>query len=75
MCIDVNTNTCQSIFCERRCRRRRRKMTESVFGICGEKVGVVVQEGGEWVAYNMSDVEVYRGLGYLEAAWTLQGRA
>lgn len=46
----------------------------TVYGIDGGKVGVVVQEGNEWVAYNMSDMEVYRGTSANVAAWTLQGR-
>lgn len=35
------------------------------------KVGVVVREGCEWVAYDLSDFEVYRGSSYLMAVWTL----
>lgn len=48
---------------------------ETVFGLSGEKVGCVVREGNEWVAYTISDVEAYRGADYLLACWTLQGRA
>jgi len=46
---------------------------ETVYGIDGSKVGVVVKEGSEWVAYNLSDIEVYRGAGFSEACWTLNG--
>lgn len=48
--------------------------TENVYGINGEKVGVIVREGGEWVAYNLSDVEAYRGPSHNVACWTLQDR-
>jgi hypothetical protein len=49
--------------------------TETVFGEGDSKVGVVVREGQEWAAYNLSDIEVYRGTSYLLACWTLQDRA
>jgi hypothetical protein len=61
---------------ERRCVSRIKTMntTEAVFGINGEKVGVLVKEGAEWVAYNLSDIEVYRGNCANTACWTLQDR-
>lgn len=46
--------------------------SETVYGINGEKVGVVEEEGGEFVAYNLSDLEVYRGT-FLNACRSLQG--
>lgn len=48
--------------------------TETVYGINGDKVGTVVREGSDWVAYSLSDLEVYRGPCANLAAWTLQGR-
>lgn len=48
---------------------------ETVYGISGEKVGMLVREGADWVAYNMSDFEVYRGPSASIACWTLQDRA
>ena len=48
--------------------------TQTVYGLDGEKAGVLVREGAEWVTYNLSDVEVYRGQSALQACWTLQGR-
>lgn len=51
-------------------------MEEStVYGSNGEKVGTIVREGAEWVAYSLSDLEVYRGSSHNLAAWTLQGDA
>lgn len=44
---------------------------ETVYGVDGSKVGVTVREGSDWVAYNLSDVEVYRGNDGLLAAWVL----
>jgi hypothetical protein len=49
--------------------------SETVYGIDGAKVGVVVLEGTDWVAYSLSDLEVYRGPSANIACWTLQGRA
>lgn len=48
---------------------------ETVYGINGSKVGTLVREGAEWVAYSLSDLEVYRGPCANLACWTLQGRA
>ncbi len=48
---------------------------EAVYGIDGSKVGTLVQEGADWVAYSLSDIEVYRGPSANIACWTLQGRA
>lgn len=45
---------------------------KTVYDINGDKVGVVEHEGDEWVAYNLSDIEVYRGRGFLDACWKLQ---
>lgn len=44
---------------------------ETVYNIAGEKVGVVVKEGSEFVSYDISDFEVYRGPSANLAAWTL----
>lgn len=49
--------------------------TETIYGADGSKVGTVTFEGTEWVAYTMGDVEAYRGVSFLLACWTLQGRA
>jgi hypothetical protein len=48
---------------------------ETVYGIGGDVVGVLVKEGSEWVAYNLSDIEVYRGDSANQACWVLQDRA
>jgi hypothetical protein len=47
----------------------------TVYGFDGSKVGVVVKEGSDWAAYNLSDIEVYRGPWYTVACHTLQGTA
>jgi len=49
--------------------------TETVSDIHGNKVGVVECDGGEWVAYNLSDIEVYRGPSFTAACDAARGES
>ena len=47
--------------------------TDTIFTYAGDKAGTVVREGADYVAYNMSDMEVYRGPYFLNAAEACRG--